>query len=693
VEGPRLKLARRRQRWLFLLFVLFGGKLAWSLVDIQILSHASYLEAAERQQKKRVVIQPRRGTIYDRNGVALASVREQYQLYLVPRNIGDVDRFVRELTAIVPYDEAELRARIAHGGWYVRLLPNVPRETIREIQDAHLDGVGVETVLVRHYPYGELAADLLGRVDVDNVGIEGVELFYDEGLRGRPGYAIHQRDALGREYANFTYPIEPPVHGKDVHLTIDLALQEIAEGALDAALERTRARSASLVVVDPRTGEVLALANAAQPGAESPRRNFAVVDQFEPGSTFKIVTLAGLYEEELAAPQDSLFCENGSWVFNGRTLRDVHPYGWLSVEQVIEESSNICAAKLAGRLGDVRLHDYARRFGFGLPTGIDFPGEPRGLLKRPEQWSALTPASIAMGYEVMVTSLQMAMGYAAIANGGDLMRPYLVRRVVGSDGRTEFEGRPQRVRRVVSPATAHLITQALVRVVETGTARSAHIDMLPIAGKTGTARKTVDGGYVTGLYTSSFVGFFPANEPRYVAFVRVDEPRGEFYGGTVAAPVFRQIVESSLLQETITRSPDLVGEMRSPERVVWTASETFGELSPPPAPAPSRADLAEAAAGADLEAVVEPPAELSAGRPEPYVVDVVGSRGPGEAPYDPRERVKVPDFAGLSLREAVTRAARVGLELAFSGTGRIAGQSPEAGELVARGEVVRVANP
>src|SRR5688572_3688818 len=365
MEGQRLKTARRRQAWLFLFFVLFGGKLAWSLVDIQIVSHASYLEAAQRQQKKRVVIAPHRGTIYDRNGVALAVNKEQYQLYLVPRRIEDIDRFVRDLTAIVPYDERELRAKIAQGGWYVRLLRNVPRETIRKLEDADLRGVGVETVLVRHHPYGDLAADLLGRVDVDNVGVEGIELHYDEGLRGRPGYAVHQRDALGREFANFTYPVEPPVHGKDVYLTIDMALQESAEAALDEALVRTRAKSASMVVVDPRTGEVLALANAPSGNEGEPRRNLAVVDQFEPGSTFKVVTLAGLYEESLAAPSDSLFCENGTWNYNGRVLRDVHPYGWLSVEQVIEESSNICAAKLAQRLGDARLHDFARRFGFG----------------------------------------------------------------------------------------------------------------------------------------------------------------------------------------------------------------------------------------------------------------------------------------------------------------------------------------
>jgi cell division protein FtsI (penicillin-binding protein 3) len=664
MEGRRLTIARRRQRWLSLLFLLFGAKLAWSLVDIQIVSHAEYQAAAQRQQKKRVVIPPRRGAIYDRNGVAIALHREQYRIFVVPRKIEDLDDFVREFTAVVPYDSRALRARIAQGGWYVRLPGLVPREVIRELEELGLDGFGVEPMFVRHYPYGELAADLLGRVDIDNVGIEGIELQYDEALRGRPGYAIHQRDALGREFPNFTYPIEPPIHGKDVHLTIDVALQEIAESALDEAVERTRAKSASIVVVDPRTGEVLAMANRDAARSRAPR-NYAVTDPFEPGSTFKIVTLAGLYEEGLAAPGDSLFCENGSWQYHGRTLRDVHPYGWMTVEQVIEESSNICAAKLVERLGDARLHEYARRFGFGLPTGIDFPGEPRGVLKPPDQWSALTPASMAMGYEVMATSLQMAMSYAAIANGGELMRPYVVRKVVGRGGRVEFEARPQRVRRVVRSETSRLITQALVRVVESGTAQTAHLEVLPIAGKTGTAKKASEHGYTQGLYTSSFVGFFPAAEPRYVAFIRVDEPVGAFYGGAVAAPVFRQTVESSLLTETLANSSDVVEGMSAPERVVWTEPEAFAEL--PPLPVDSTAA-------------------------RPSVVDVMSAERLEDPPFDPRNRVKVPDFTGLSLREAVKHAAGLGLELSFTGTGRVAGQTPESGEIVARGEAVRLHN-
>ena len=381
MEPQRLNLARRRQAWLYVVLLLFGARLAWAFVDIQVLSHSRYVVDAQRQQKKRIEIPPERGIIEDRNGVPLAVNREQYAIYLVPRHIVDVDHFVERFTEVVPFDEAVLRERVAEGGWYLRLVKGVTRETVKRLEEADIDGVGIESYQVRHYPYGDLADDLLGRVDVDNVGLEGVELFYDEALRGTPGFTVHQRDALGKEYPNFTYPVQASVDGQTVQLTIDLGLQEIVEDALDSAMERTRARKGSVVVVDPRTGEILAMANRSPEEDPANPRNYAVIDQFEPGSTFKLVTLAGLYEEGNTAPTDSLFCENGSWSWNGRTLRDVHPYGYLTVEQVIEESSNICAAKLAERLGEEDLYDFARRFGFGLPTGLDFPGEPRGLLE------------------------------------------------------------------------------------------------------------------------------------------------------------------------------------------------------------------------------------------------------------------------------------------------------------------------
>jgi cell division protein FtsI (penicillin-binding protein 3) len=451
-------------------------------------------------------------------------------------------------------------------------------------------------------------------------------------------------------------------------------------------MERTHARKGSVVVVDPHTGEVLAMANQSPEENPATPRNYAVIDQFEPGSTFKVVTLAGLYEEGATAPTDSLFCENGSWNWNGRTLRDVHPYGYLTVEEVIEESSNICAAKLADRLGEEDLFEFGRRFGFGLPTGLDFPGEPRGLLKRPDEWGSMTTASVAMGYEVMVTSVQMAMAYAAIANGGELLRPYLVRNIVHPDGSPGYAGEPQRVRQVVGARTASMITDALVRVVELGTARSAQIEVLPVAGKTGTALKTGEHGYERGRYTSSFVGFFPAMEPRYVVFVRLDEPQGAFYGGAVAAPVFREAMESTVLTTTMSDAPSLMERVRSPDRVVWKVSESFSALPDTASAEPLVEDLADAAPG--WTPVIEPPRELSDWDLGPTVVDVSGKPAPFD--WDPRTQVKVPDFEALSLREAIRRASRIGIELSFRGVGRITSQDPEPGEVVARGSTVRV---
>src|SRR5688500_15065950 len=296
MQPPRLNLARRRQAWLYVVLLLFGARLAWAFVDIQVLSHSRYVADAQKQQKKRIEIAPERGVIQDRNGVPLAVNREQYAIYIVPRHIVDVDHFVERFTEVVPFDEALLRERVAEGGWYLRLLKGVTRETVKRLEEAEIDGVGIESYQVRHYPYGELADDLLGRVDIDNVGIEGIELFYDEALRGTPGFTVHQRDALGKEYPNFTYPVQAPVDGQTVQLTIDLGLQEIVEDALDSAMERTHARKGSVVVVDPRTGEILAMANRSPEEDPASPRNYAVIDQFEPGSTFKLVTLAGLYE-------------------------------------------------------------------------------------------------------------------------------------------------------------------------------------------------------------------------------------------------------------------------------------------------------------------------------------------------------------------------------------------------------------
>lgn len=677
MDEARLQRIRRRRLRLFLVLTLLAGaKLAWSLFEIQVLRHERFQARAQSQQERRVAVPARRGAIYDRNGVPLAVNRERYSVNLVPNHVRDPRAFLDAFTAIVPYPRAELRARLARGGFYVPLLRSVERETAKRLEAARIPGVSVETSSRRYYPHGRLAAAVIGQVDVDNRGIAGIELQYDALLRGKAGWAVHQRDALGREYANFKLPMVEPVNGGDLTLTLDVGLQEIADEALGEAMASTRSQTGSLVILDPRTGEVLAMANrpdADLNGVRTSVKNYAVTDLFEPGSTFKLVTLAGLYEGGLAAPGEELFCENGSYRFAHRSkpVRDVHPYAMLTVEDVIGKSSNICTIKLGQRLGNERMYDYARRFGFGLPTGIDFPGEARGVLRLPREWSALTPYSVAMGYEVSVSAIQLTMMFAAIANGGDLLQPYLVRRAVGPEGAVLLRRGTRKIRSVISPATAELITRALVRVVREGTGTAADLELLQVAGKSGTAYKIREGGgYASDRYNSTFGGFFPADEPRFVVFVRLDDPRGKYYGGLVAGPVFKKAIRTTLLAEKMPVDSSFFAGIRAPHQVVRLASsgsvpEAELAYGPPPA-APSE--------------------HMGGGSPA-----FPGAELPGEAALPP-ETVRVPDFKAMSLREAFLVASQRHLELRFSGPGTVLRQTPRAGEIVPWGAVVQVDN-
>jgi cell division protein FtsI (penicillin-binding protein 3) len=665
---------RLRLRIFLVLTLLAGAKLGWSLFEIQVLRHESFEARAQSQQERRIAIPARRGTIYDRNGVPLAVDRERYALYLVPNHVRDSAAFVDAFAAIVPYPRAELVARLARGGFYVALLRSVDRETVKRLETARLAGVGVETSHQRYYPHGRLAAAVIGQVDVDNRGIAGLELQYEALLRGQSGWAVHQRDALGHEYANFAFPMVQAVDGSDLHLTLDLGLQEIAEEALEEAMESTRSATGSLVIADPRTGEILAMANRPDADPNTARasiKNHAVIDLFEPGSTFKIVTLAGLYEERMTRPEEAIFCENGSYRFAHRSkpVRDVHPYGTLTVEEVIGKSSNICTIKLAQRLGDERMFEYARRFGFGLPAGIDFPGEARGVLRLPRDWSALSAYSIAMGYEVSVSAVQLTMMFAAIANGGELLQPYLVLRAVGPGGELVLRRGPRKVRDVISPATAALVRQALVRVVRDGTGTAADLELLQVAGKSGTAYKVGnEGRYATDRFNSTFGGFFPAHDPRLVVFVRLDEPRGAYYGGLVAGPVFKKAIETALFAERMPVDSAFLKRIRKPHQVVRFA----------------------AARGVPGVEVAYGPPPASPGK---------GGGGPARAPAPltgiaavPPGGVRVPDFAGMSLREALVVASQRRLDLRFTGAGAVLGQEPEPGEIVPLGSAVRVEN-
>jgi cell division protein FtsI (penicillin-binding protein 3) len=413
---------------------------------------------------------------------------------------------------------------------------------------------------VRTHPLGSLAVHVVGCCSIDGRGLEGVEFAFEDYLRGKPGRRVVGRNARGSRFTTPGAPHRPPEHGASVILSIDAVAQSVVERELERCVLHSKARAASAVLLRPETGDILAMASYPsynpQRFAKSSaacRRNRVITDIFEPGSTFKLVTVAACLEEGVASPATRLLAEKEIELAGGHHLRDKEDYGEVTVADAVHRSINTAMAKLSRRLGSQWLYEYARSFGFGCVTGIDLPGEVSGILRRPCEWSGRSLETVAIGQEVAVTLLQLACAYGAVANDGVLMKPRIVREIRNAEGRAIRQYRPQEVRRVVSRETAARLTEVLVGVVENGTGSAARMPGVSVAGKTGTAQ-VVDrerGGYVRDRYVASFVGFLPAESPELVAAIVVEEPKGVSYGGHVAAPCFRRIVEGTLLASRV----------------------------------------------------------------------------------------------------------------------------------------------
>lgn len=551
-SAPLLRRDRARLVLLSGLLALFVLRLVLQLVDVQLLSYQAYRELALNQQEQEYRLPARRGEISDRRGGALAVSEEVHRLYAIRHVIKDVEKTGKSLGEVLNLPAASVGARL-RGTGFTYLGREVGIGVVRQVEALHLPGIGVETRYGRFYPHGDLLAPLLGRVDPSGRGLGGLEYQYDGLLAGEEGWAILRKDGRGNSYPDLTLPHRKPRHGQSLRLTIDLEVQEIAETVLGETISRTGASGGSMIILDPRTGELLAAANRPtrnlNEGGEIPR-NRAFLDVYEPGSTFKVVTLSAVYEEELAYPEEMVYAEGGQYRVAGRVIKESEAFEWLTVKEAIQHSSNIAMVKLAERLGRARQYDYIRRFGFGTPTGIPFPGEPSGILRPLNQWSALSSASLAMGYEVAVTPLQMAMAFAVVANGGLLLEPRLVMATASPDGEPVERSSLQVVRRVMSPPMAKAVREALVGVVEGGTGVQARVGHHLVGGKTGTAVKVDPAlGYRSGRYIASFAGFLPVEEPRWVVFVVLDEPQNGYYGGATAAPAFRQVILEAMVTE------------------------------------------------------------------------------------------------------------------------------------------------
>lgn len=541
-----------------IVFLFYGGMfvfLLYRLFCVQFL-HNDFLQVkAKNMHEIELELKPTRGDICDRNGNLLAISVPMPSVYADPSQVEEPEETAQQLARLLDIEESFIYSRITKEKRFVWLERKVTLEKKEEVAALDLPGIGFIEEPTRFYPKGNMAAHLLGFVDLDNKGLEGVEAVCDSYLAGKSGKRLTEKDASGREVLSWRNKEIAPIQGYRVVLTIDEVIQDIVEEELDKACEKYNPQAAMSIVLDPQTGEILALANRPtyNPNEYSEaeadeRRNRILTDTFEAGSVFKIFAAGAALNEGIYDLDDTVFCENGVFRVPGGLLRDSHAYDTLTFQQVVEKSSNIGMAKVGMKLGKEKLYEYLIDFGFGEKTGIMLPGEVTGVLRVPARWSRMSITRIPMGHEVSTTVLQLAIATAAVANGGKLMKPIIVKRIEDVQGRTVKRFSPQLVREVLSPEAIDELKIALMGVVgPEGTARRASLKDFQVAGKTGTAQKLdPDGTYSHKYFVASFSGFVPVQEPRMVILTVFDAPRPLYYGGTVAAPVFKNIAEKTL---------------------------------------------------------------------------------------------------------------------------------------------------
>lgn len=641
-----------------LLFVVFGRAIYLQVVEQERLG-----SLARDQYLRTIELSGRRGEIRDRHGGPLASSVEVDSIYVDPSLLpgGEAARrtALERLAKTVHLSEEGTRALLSRGlrpgTRFTWLKRRASPAVVAAVKALDLPGVATVKEARRFYPQKELAAQVLGFAGADGKGLEGLERQLDEELSGQGATVQGLRDARGRSLLA-EEPV-PVAHrsGNTVELTLDRTVQYLAEKALAKAVKETNAAAGTAVVLDPSTGEILALASRPTfnpnviPRADQREavRIRAVTDSYEPGSTMKTFLVAGALDVGAITPKSLFDCEGGAWRVGRHTIHDHEAYRWMSPAQILMVSSNICSGKVGLAVGGPRVAEIYRSFGFGSRTGVELPGEIAGVVGAMKREIEVVTAAFGQG-PITVTPLQVAAAMGAVANGGMLMRPYLVKKVTEPDGRVVHEGQPVVVRRVISPETSRTVSRWLEAVVsEEGTARAAAIDGYPVAGKTGTAQKVdpVRGGYGRGRI-ASFAGFVPADDPRLVILVVIDEPKGRIYGGQVAAPAFREIAEGALKVLGVPPSRPLARKAEPPKTG--------------PAPAPR-----------------EEPAAA-----EGWVEEDDLAPAPGT--------VRVPDLRGLFARAAVRRLAEASLEAELEGSGRVAGQEPPAGSFVEPGSRVTI---
>ena len=556
VAGDFYSSLRTRLLFVAFLFILYGAGLTARLFFLQVVNHDVLVAQSAKQYAATTKIFYGRGSIFDRNQNELALNIEVESVYVTPSEIQDKKQSAKTLAAHLDLEPDKLLKKISSQKNFVWIKRKCDLEEIRELRQLDLPGVGFISEQKRFYPKRELAANVIGFVGMDNQGLSGVEHFHQSTLRGMTVHKVMEKDARGRYIRSISQIGKSKTAGTDIVLTIDEVIQFTAEYHLKKQVEKYKAESGLVVVMDPFTGEIYALANVPQfnPNnylAYPPRRwkNPAVSSSFEPGSIFKPVVASGAIDAGAARPRDLFFCENGKIRIGKVNIGEAsnHQFGWLSLEDIIAKSSNIGAIKIAQQLGEANLYKYIKAFGFGGKLGVDLPGESAGQLRSLPDWTGISLASISFGHEIAVTPIQMVAALGAIANGGNLIAPRITKALI-KNGKVEQAFKPEKIRRVISEKASQQMVEVLKRTVRQGTGIPAAIPGFEAAGKTGTAQKydTDSGTYSKTDFLSSFIGFAPADAPRLVILVMIDKPQGSYWGGEVAGPVFSEISKDVL---------------------------------------------------------------------------------------------------------------------------------------------------
>ncbi len=708
--------AQKRIYILAVVFALWALLICGRLVQLQVFDYGKLEQHAQRQQQRTIEVAPRRGLIFDRSGHELAMSIAVDSIFAVPSEIPDPNTAATLLAHILKLDPAEVRARFRASRTFCWVARKVDADASDRVRALNLRGVYFQKESKRFYPKRELAAQVLGYVGMDDEGLSGIEREFDDELRGQPGRMLISVDARKRWFGRVERQPEP---GENVVLTVDQAIQYIAERELDNAIRENSAAAGTVIVENPHTGEILALANRPtfNPNLSKKIRpeelnNRAISDIYEPGSTFKLVTLSAAIDQHLTNPNELVDCQMGSIVVAGRRIHDWHPFGVMKVADVLAHSSDVGTIKIGLRLGDDRLYQYIRGYGFGSQTGIDLPGETRGMAKAVNRWSKISIGAISIGQEIGVSPIQLASMVSTIANDGVWTTPHIVA------GTLEPRSTPQTVvfhpgdqHRVIARLTAAEMKQMMEGVVLRGTGRKALLEGYTTAGKTGTAQKVdpVTHTYSHTKYVTSFAGFAPVNNPAVVVVVILDSPITHGHeGGIVAAPLFQKVAQQVLEYMHVPHDLDI-----PKERQLLLASKSATEKDVAEG-TPDRLGAPLDVAGAEQAALIQPSRPMPPSEPRDSGVEPVAAvtaeplamrsrpeSKPAEAPVRvpssgtvvldvEQGGIVVPSFFGKPLRAAIEAAQNSGIELDAIGNGVAREQSPAAGSHVAAGARVEV---